>query len=279
MRRRLNVLSATQSRERGLVVGVESAGPAARAVATVATVATITTVAAAITTEAAAITTEAAAASSGVSAATSTSAEFASAFTSATAATAAATSTTSTVIARVGRGVVLAVDGEKVLLLHFLLAAGLLVGGGHVVLLFGSALDRLALGEVLLGALVGLTDLQGAAAQRQALLGLLGEVLVVRLGVVLGLRGGGLDIAILVSELGAVGESRVFGIDVGSEASFVLRFGLSNGLAGFFIGPLGGAGFSTPSVCGLLLVFADRQSVPGRIWSRGAQTHPMPVWL
>jgi hypothetical protein len=169
--------------------------------------------------------------------------------TSTTALTTATTGTTTATVSSVGSGVVLAVKGERVLGL-VLLGAVLLGAGAGEVLLVG-ALDGLALRELLAGTLVGLADGEAVAGKSLALLGEVGEVLLVRLGVVLrlGLRSGG-------DAVRAGSESRIGGGGVGNQACVVLRFGGSNVNTGLLVGPLGLALYAAPTVTSLLLVLA-----------------------
>lgn len=125
----------------------------------------------------------------------------------------------------------------------------LLAGGTGEVLLLHT-LDGLALGELLVGALVGLADGEAVATESLALLGEVGKVLVVGLALVLlGLGSGSRTVR-------AGAESRVGGASVGSEASLVLSLGGSNSVTSLLVVPLGLALLVTPAVTGLLLVLA-----------------------
>lgn len=174
--------------------------------------------------------------------------ELATAFAASTSTTPAASATT---VAGVSRRVVLAVEVESVLVLLLALAASLLLGADEEVLRF--ALDLRAGRELLLGALVRFARLQAIATQSQTLLGLLGEILIVRLGLLLGL-GSGLLANSLASLARAVAESRIATAGVGSPSSLVLRFCSSNRVPGLLISPLAGASVLTPAVRCLLLV-------------------------
>ena len=114
----------------------------------------------------------------------------------------------------------------------------MLLGASASEVLLVSALDGLALGELLGGALVGLADGEAVAGKSLALLGEVGEVLLVGLGVVLllGLGGGG-DLRLGV-------------------ASGVLNLGGGNVGASLLVRPLGLALYLAPAVTGLLLVLA-----------------------
>lgn len=124
----------------------------------------------------------------------------------------------------------------------------MLLGASASEVLLVGALDGLALRELLAGTLVGLADGEAVAGKSLALLGEVGEVLLVGLGVVLllGLGGGG--------NLGL------------SVASGVLNFGGSNVGASLLVRPLGLALYLAPAVTGLLLVLAVEMSVK---WSGG----------
>ena len=119
----------------------------------------------------------------------------------------------------------------------------MLLGASASEVLLVGALDRLALGELLAGALVGLTDGEAVAGKSLALLGEVGEVLLVGLGVVLllGLGGGG-DLRLGV-------------------ASGVLNLGGGNVGTSLLVRPLGLALYLAPAVAGLLLVLAVQVSV------------------
>jgi len=114
-----------------------------------------------------------------------------------------------------------------------------LLGASASEVLLVSALDGLALGELLAGTLVGLADGEAVAGKSLALLGEVGEVLLVGLGVVLllGLGGGG-DLRLGV-------------------ASGVLNLGGGNVGASLLVRPLGLALYLAPAVTGLLLVLAN----------------------
>ena len=119
----------------------------------------------------------------------------------------------------------------------------MLLGASASEVLLVSTLDGLALGELLVGALVGLADGEAVAGKSLALLGEVGEVLLVGLGVVLllGLGGGG-DLRLGV-------------------ASGVLNLGGGNVGASLLVRPLGLALYLAPAVTGLLLVLAANMSV------------------
>jgi hypothetical protein len=159
------------------------------------------------------------------------------------------TGTTTATVSSVGSGVVLAVKSKRVL--GLVLLGAVLLGAGASEVLLVSTLDGLALGELLAGALVGLADGEAVAGKSLALLGEVGEVLLVGLGVVLlgGLGGGG-------DAVRAGGEGRVGGSGVSSEAGVVLRFGGSNVGTSLLVGPLGLALYAAPTVTSLLLVLA-----------------------
>ena len=156
--------------------------------------------------------------------------------TSATALATATTGTTTATVTSVGSGVVLTIKSKGVLGLGLLGAVLLATGTSEVLLV--DTLDGLALGELLAGALVGLADGEAVAGKSLALLGEVGEVLLVGLGVVLllGLGGGG-DLRLGV-------------------ASGVLNLGGGNVGASLLVRPLGLALYLAPAVTGLLLVLA-----------------------
>lgn len=109
----------------------------------------------------------------------------------------------------------------------------LATGASEVLLLH--AVDGLALGELLGGALVGLADGEAGVTKSLALLGQVGKVLVVGLALVLlGLLSGG-------------------ALSVGG---LVLGLSGSNGVAGLLVLPLGLTLLVTPAVTGLLGVLA-----------------------
>ena len=192
--------------------------------------------------------------------ATSTTATALTAATSTTSLTTATTGTTTATVTGVGGGVVLAIKSKRVL--GLVLLGAVLLGASASEVLLVSTLDGLALGELLGGALVGLADGEAVAGKSLALLGEVGEVLLVGLGVVLllGLGGGG-DLRLGV-------------------ASGVLNLGGGNVGASLLVRPLGLALYLAPAVTGLLLVLAVDMSVKWvSMCTSYNQTHPMPVWL
>ena len=177
--------------------------------------------------------------------ATATTATALTAATSTTSLTTATTGTTTATVTSVGGGVVLAIKSKRVL--GLVLLGAVLLGASASEVLLVSTLDGLALGELLGGALVGLADGEAVAGKSLALLGEVGEVLLVGLGVVLllGLGGGG-DLRLGV-------------------ASGVLNLGGGNVGASLLVRPLGLALYLAPAVTGLLLVLAVDMSVK---WSQ-----------
>lgn len=148
---------------------------------------------------------------------------------------------------------------HALLLLSLLLLPSLATGASEEVLLLWVALESGAFGELLLRALVGLAHLDAVVAQSEALLGLLGKVLVVGLGVVLCLRWSGS----LLSHwcIGPIAESWVAGVGVWGEARLVLDFGLGNSIASLLIVPLALSSCLAPPVRSLLLVLGDSRAV------------------
>jgi len=133
------------------------------------------------------------------------------------AATGATTSTARATVTGVSSSIVLAVDDNLLLLRTSILGlAGLAASTRHEVLGRRVACECLALGELLLGTLIGLADFN-ACTERGALLLLLGKVLFVGFGLVLLLGGIGAGLAIWSS-----GESRIPGISVSSGVGVVL---------------------------------------------------------
>lgn len=109
----------------------------------------------------------------------------------------------------------------------------LAAGAGEVLLL--RAVDGLALRELLGGTLVGLADGEAGITKSLALLGQVGEVLVIGLALVL---------------LGLLRGS-AFGV-----GGLVLSLGGGDGVAGLLVLPLGLTLLVTPAVTGLLGVLA-----------------------
>lgn len=165
--------------------------------------------------------------------------------------TSAATPTTSTAVTRVDRSVVSGVHSDQVLRLVLLLA-GLLAAGACEVGFLSIASMRGSFGELLLGALIGLAELQVTTAESQTLRSDLGQVLVVRLGLVLlrcnVLSAGGAIRTVRESGIGARGIRR--------EAALVSSLGFGNLSASSFVLGLGGSVGAAPAMCGLLVVLA-----------------------
>jgi len=167
-------------------------------------------------------------------------------------ATGAATSTACATVTGVSSSVVLAVDDNLLLLRSSILGlAGLATGTSHEVLVRRVACECLALGELLLGTLVGLANFN-ACTERGTLLFLLGKVLLVGFGLVLLLGSIGTSLAVWSS-----GESGIPAVSVGSSVGVVLCFSVGDGVAGLLVGPLGIATLTAPSLSSLLLLFAN----------------------
>jgi len=241
------LLRAAKSREGALVGGVEGAGAATRcSLGTVATVATITAEAPPKVSTAATTTTSTALTVPTELAATTS---------------AAASASSASTVARVGSGVVLTFEDQEILGLVLFLPLRLAAGRCHEVLVVRAALESSAFGELLLGALVGLASLEGVAAECETFLRLLGEVLVVGIGLLLGLGWRSILADCLAVCARAIGERWVGASRVRGEAGLVLGFRVGNGFTGLLVVPLAFAGSLAPASRGLLLVLASRQSV------------------
>lgn len=216
---------SAEGREGGLVLGVDGTATGTAALLSAGTAGGTT----------AALATAATATATSLTTATST-----------TALATATTGTTTATVTSVGSGVVLAIESDGVLGLVLLGLVLLGTGAGEVLLV--GALDGLALGELLGRALIGLADGEAVAGKSLALLGEVGEVLLVRLGVVLLSLGGG------VHTVRAGGEGRVGTSGVGSETRVVLSLGGGNVGASLLIVPLRLTLLVAPAVAGLLLV-------------------------
>jgi hypothetical protein len=161
-----------------------------------------------------------------------------------------------TTVTGVSSSVVLAVDDNLLLLRSSILGlAGLATGTSHEVLVRRVACECLALGELLLGTLVGLANFN-ACTERGTLLFLLGKVLLVGFGLVLLLGSIGTSLAVWSS-----GESGIPAVSVGSSVGVVLCFSVGDGVAGLLVGPLGIATLTAPSLSSLLLLFAVDPSI------------------
>jgi len=250
-----------ECREGALVVGVNSAAAATWCTTTCSEIASI----AATTT----------AASTSLTIAT----ELASVTTTSRFATSGSTTTTAsaTTVARVGGRVVLTIEVESVLVLLSLLLLLLGLETGEEIL--GFALDLGTGRELLLGAFVGLAGLQSLAAERHALLGQIGQILVVRLGLVLL----GLGRGILANSLaGSAGSSRECGIGARGirGPGVVLGLGVGNGIASLLVRPLRRTGLATPAVSHLLLVLAEEEVSCVLDWfMMCCAAHPTPEWF
>ena len=230
-------LGSAECWECRLVLGVETATwcatVTARSSPKVATVTTVTTV-------------------TTVATAASTSTTIASEFATSAATSTASTSATTAAVTRVTRRVVLAVQGDTLLLLTNLLRLlGLATSASNEVLCLWVTSECLALWELLRGSLVWLADVQ-ATAKCQTLLGLFGQVFVVGFGLLLWLGCGIFG----SSAVWSVGKGWVLSAGIRCEASIVLDFGVGNGLAGLLVGPLGVAVFTSPTVSCLLSLLA-----------------------
>lgn len=216
-----------QRREGALVVGVD--GTAARSAATGRPVKVATATSTTLTTTATAL-----------AATTRTTTTLATSTTS--------TTTAATALTRVDRSVVLAVHREEVLRLVLLLASLLTARAGEVVLLLAG--ESLALGELLLGAFVGLAEGKVATTKCEALLGLLGQVLVVRLGLLFWLG------VLLTDLVRAVAESWVGTAGVWGEARVVVNLSLGDSGSSGLVGKFTLASLGTPAVGSLLVVLS-----------------------
>ena len=172
-----------------------------------------------------------------------------------TASTAAATATL------LGDGsVVLAVELYPLLLLDLLLLLGLAAGSCEEHLVLRVALESGAFWELLLRAFVGLANLGSVVAESLALLGQIGEVLLVRLRVVLWLRWRNILGCRRCSR--TVGERGVTVVGVRGEASIVLGLCLCDDIASLLVVVLALASGRAPSMCSLLLVLFLAGVVP-----------------
>jgi hypothetical protein len=142
------------------------------------------------------------------------------------------------------------------LLLVRLLTPGLATASYEEVLLVCGFVHGSAFRELLLGSFVCLAYLKRVIAEGKTLLGLLSEILVVRLGLLFCFGCHCVLIKLLTLCAWPVGEVGVGSASVWCEAGVFFRLCLGNRLSSLLIFPLGVAILSTPAVSSLLLVFA-----------------------
>lgn len=165
-----------------------------------------------------------------------------------------------TTIASIGGNVVLPVKLQRVLGLLMLLALGFATRPDHEVLLIWVARKLTALWELLLRTLVGFTCLESAVTESQALLGLFGQILIIRLRLVLRLCSRILTRLLTVGTRASVSESWIGATRVWCKAWLILGLGSSNVFAGLLVIPFSIAILcTTPAVRCLLLVVAVKK--------------------
>jgi hypothetical protein len=124
------------------------------------------------------------------------------------------------------------------------------------VLLFWVAAGDSAFWELLLGALVRLAYLQRLVAEGETLLGLLGQILVIRLRFLFWLSWRSVLVYDFAWSAWSVGEGWISSTGVRCEAGFVLGLRACNFFASFLVVPFcGSALLVSPALRGLLLVW------------------------